>query len=224
MRSVEFVLYNDQITAGDEGMAKSSAAQMTKLALVDNVVAAIGQWQLRTTPWVVDVATRYNVPIFIENGHSDITMQKRRNVFRSYFTIADRVPIMLDFAASMGMRRIGMLSGDTVFGRMTGDTLEAYGKAKHDMDFLRFEFAQDEDRDFVEPLRAIKEYQPDLFINGGLIHTNYIVMKQATELGLLPHTPMMVTFGFPLRSEDFWRMAGESGVGTMWPATHYRPS
>ncbi len=224
MRPVEFVLANDQATAVTEGMAKSAAAQMTKLALVDNVAAVIGQWQLRTTPWVVDVATRYSVPIFIENGHNHVTMQKRRNVFRSYFTITDRVPLMLDFAAAQGMRRIGMLSGDTVFGQMTADSLEDYGRTKHEMDFLRFNFAQDGDHDFTEPLKAIREYQPDLFINGGLILSNYRMMKQAAEFGILPATPMMVTFGFPLRSEDFWRQAGELGVGTMWPATRYRPS
>lgn len=224
MRPVEFVLYNDQVTAADEGMARSSAAQMTKMALVDDVSAAIGQWHLRTTPWVVDVATRYNVPIFIENGHNLVTMQKRRNVFRSYFAIADRVPVMLDFAASQGMRRIAMLSGDTVFGLMTADSLEEYGRAKHEMDFLRFDFAQDGPREFGEPLRAILDYQPDLFIDGGLVETNYLVMRQAAEAGILPATPMMVTFGFPLRSDDFWRQAGEIGVGTMWPATRYRPS
>jgi branched-chain amino acid transport system substrate-binding protein len=223
-RQVEFVLYNDQLTAADEGMARSSAAQMTKLALVDDVVAALGQWHLRTTPWVVDVASRYDVPIFIENGHSDITAQKRRNVFRSYFSIADRVPVMLDFAAAHGMRRIGMICADTVFGQMTGDTLERYGRTRHDMDFLRVDFPQEEARDFTEALRNIKGYRPDLFINGGVITTNYLIIQQAAEVGLLPATPMMVTFGFPLRSDDFWRLAGTAGVGTVWPAMRYRPS
>jgi branched-chain amino acid transport system substrate-binding protein len=223
-RRIEFVLYDDQATAGDEGMARSSAAQMVKLALVDDVVAAIGQWHLRTTPWVVDVATRYGVPIFVENGHSDITAQKRRNVFRSYFTIADRVPLMLDFAASENMRRIAVICADTVFGMMTGNTLEKYGCEQHDMEFLRCDFSQDDTTDFTDQLRAIENYQPDLFINGGVIRTNYLIIEQAAKLGLLPRTPMMVTFGFPLRSSDFWRIAGEAGVGTMWPAMRYRPS
>ena len=223
-RQIEFVLYNDQFTAADEGMARSSAAQMTKLALVDDVVATIGQWHLRTTPSVVDVATRYNVPIFIENGHSDITAQKRRNVFRSYFTIADRVPVMLDFAAGENMRRIAMICTDTVFGQMTADTLEHYGKTRHGMEFLRFDFAQEDTTDFTEQLRAVKEFGPDLFINDGVVKTNYLIIQQAAAAGILPGTPMMVTFGFPLRSNDFWRLAGEAGVGTMWPAMRYRPS
>lgn len=223
-RGIEFVLYNDQATAASEGMARSSAAQMTKLALVDNVVAAMGQWHLRTTPWVAEVATRFNVPLFVENGHSHVTAQKRRNVFRSYFTVADRVPVMLDFAASQGMRRIGMISADTVFGQMTADTLEEYGTTRHGMEFLRFDFPQDDTEDLRAQLREIKDYRPDLFINGGVIKTNYMIVEQATEIGLRPATPMMVTFGFPLRSADFWRLSGEAGVGTMWPAMRYRPS
>jgi len=223
-KQVQFVLYNDQLSAAAEGMARSSAAQMTKLALVDGIVAALGQWHLRTTPWVVDVASRYNVPIFVENGHNDITAQKRRNVFRSYFSIADRVPVMLDFAAKHGMRRIGMICADTVFGQMTGDTLEKYGRTRHDIDFLRLDFPQEETRDFIEALRVIKDYQPALFINGGVVTTNYLIIQQAAEVGLLPDVPMMVTFGFPLRSEDFWRLSGTNGIGTMWPAMRYRPS
>lgn len=223
-RGVEFVLYNDQETAVEEGMAKSSAAQMVKAALVDEVIAVIGQWQLRTTPWVVDVASRYNVPIFVENGHAFVTAEKRRNVFRAYFSVADRVPYMLDFAAAQGWKRIGMLAGDTVFGKQVADALEDYGRTRHGMEFLRINFEQDGPRQFHEPLSAIKAYEPDLFINGGLIKTNYLAIEVATEIGLIPYTPMMVTFGFPLRSADFWRLSGQAGVGTMWCATRYRPS
>lgn len=223
-RQIELVLYDDQATAAAEGMARSAAAQMTKLALVDEVVAAVGQWHLRTTPWVVDVATRYGVPIFIENGHSHITAQKRRNVFRSYFTIADRVPVMLDFAASQGMRRIGLLAADTVFGQMMADTLVDYGTTRHGMDFLRFDFPQDDTTDFTPELKGIRDFWPNLFINGGVVTSNYRIIQQATEVGILPGTPMMVTFGFPLRSEDFWRLCGAAGVRTMWPAMRYRPS
>lgn len=223
-RQVEFVLYDDQATAAQEGMARSAAAQMVKLALVDGVVAAMGQWHLRTTPWVADVATRYDLPTFIENGHNLITAQKRRNIFRAYFSIADRVPVMLDFAGSVGMRKIGMVCPDTVFGQVMGDTLEKYGRERHGMEFLRFDFPQDDTTDFREQLRAIKDYGPDLFINGGVIKSNYLIVEQATEVGLRPTTPAMVTFGFPLRSADFWRLAGEAGVGTMWPAMRYRPS
>ncbi|MFK0289854.1 ABC transporter substrate-binding protein [Streptomyces sp. NPDC090442] len=223
-RGIELVLYDDQATAATEGMFRSAAGQMAKLALVDDVVAVMGQWHLRTTPWVVDVATKYNVPIFVENGYSEITAQKRRNVFRSYFSVADRVPLMLDFAAELGIRTVGMVCADTAFGLHTGDVLEQYGRTRHGMEFLRLDFEQDGTPDFGDLLGQIRDYQPDLFINGGVVRTNYQIMHAAAEAGLLPDTPLMVPFSYPLRSNDFWRLAGDAGVGAMWPAMQYRPS
>jgi branched-chain amino acid transport system substrate-binding protein len=134
------------------------------------------------------------------------------------------VPIMLDYAAGAGMRRIGLIAADTVFGQMMADTLVSYGQSKHGMEFERFDFAQDDTTDFRTQLEAIKKYQPDLFINGAVIKTNYLIIQQAAEIGLLPGTQMMVTFGFPLRSEDFWRLSGPAGLGTMWPGMRYRDS
>ncbi|MFE6612068.1 ABC transporter substrate-binding protein [Amycolatopsis sp. NPDC057786] len=223
-RQIELVLYDDQATARTEGMFRSAAGQMAKLALVDEVVAAMGQWHLRTTPWVVDIATKYDVPIFVENGYSEITAQKRRNVFRSYFSVEDRVPLMLDFAAELGIRKVGMVCADTAFGLHTGNSLESYGSTEHDMEFCRFDFEQDGKTDFAALLGGIRDYGPDLLINGGVIRTNYQIFGAAAEAGLLPGTPLMVPFSYPLRSNDFWRSTGDSGVGTMWPAMQYRPS
>jgi branched-chain amino acid transport system substrate-binding protein len=31
-------------------------------------------------------------------------------------------------------------------------------------------------------------------------------------------------FPFPMRSADYWRLAGPAGAGVLWPATYYRPS
>jgi branched-chain amino acid transport system substrate-binding protein len=51
-----------------------------------------------------------------------------------------------------------------------------------------------------------------------------MVLNEAAEVGLRPDPPMVVTFPFPLRSDDYWRLAGEAGNLVVWPATYYRPS
>lgn len=107
---------------------------------------------------------------------------------------------------------------------MIGDNLRTYGRSHHNMDFLRFDVSQEGARDFTDQLQAIKDCQPDLFINGSVIATTHLVIKQAAEVGLLPGTPMMVSSVYPQRSSDFWRLSGTTGVGTIWPATRYRPS
>jgi hypothetical protein len=63
-------------------------------------------------------------------------------------------------------------------------------------------------RSSAAQIRAIRAHRPDQFINDGVIRTNYLIVEQAIREGLLPGTPMMVTFGFPLRSDDLWRLAG----------------
>jgi branched-chain amino acid transport system substrate-binding protein len=131
-RNIQLVAYNDMATAAEEGFARSAVGQMAKLALVDNVLAVLGQWHLRTTPAVAELCEKVGVPMFVENGHSTVT-EGRRTIFRTYFSIADRVPLMLDCLASIGARRIALIAPDTVFGATMADTLEEYGRKHHDM-------------------------------------------------------------------------------------------
>jgi branched-chain amino acid transport system substrate-binding protein len=125
-----------------------------------------------------------------------------------------------------------MIVPDTVFGVTMADTIQEYGEKQHGMEFLRFDFEQEKALDWKDELQKTKEWRPDAFINGGLnvvagggpVGNSYLILQQAIEVGLLPGVPMMVTFGFPMRSQDYWRMAGDAGNGVMWPATRFRPS
>lgn len=230
-RNISIVAYNDMVTAAEEGFARSAVGGMAKLAMVDEVLAVIGQWHLRTTPWVAEMCEKLGMPMFVENGHSTITHGKR-TIFRTYFSIADRTPLMMDCLARIGAKRIGIVASDTVFGKATADTLQQYGESVHGMEFLRFDFEQEVVQDWRDQLRSIRDWEPDAFINGGLnviagggpVGNSYRILQQAVEVGLLPNVPMMVTFGFPMRSQDYWRMAGEAGNGVMWPASKFRPS
>jgi branched-chain amino acid transport system substrate-binding protein len=223
-RQIAFVMRNDQATAYADGMQCSVVGEVAKLAMIDKVTALLGQWHLRTAPYAAELCERIGIPMFVENGHSAVTASGFRTIFRTYFSIEDRVPLMLDLLAEQGVRRVAILAADTVFGLETADTLEAYGTATHGMEFLRFDFPQETTTDLAPQLRKIAEFEPDVIINDGVVRTNYLIVKQAAELGLRPRIPMMVTFGFPMRSEDFWRESGPAGNGILWPATCYRPS
>ena len=111
-----------------------------------------------------------------------------------------------------------------MFGLSTANELERYGQAERGMEFLRFDFSQESVTDIRAELEQVREWAPDAIINAGLIRTNYLFLNQAAELGLRPSVPMMVPFGFPMRSKDFWHFAGPAGIGILWPATQYRPS
>ncbi|KAA2255387.1 ABC transporter substrate-binding protein [Solihabitans fulvus] len=223
-RAVRLFLENDQRTADVEHMSRSAAGGMAKLVALDGVSAVVGQWHLRTSPVVADLAERWGVPTFIENGHNTIT-HGRRNLFRTYFSIADRAPMMAEFAARQGWRRIAVIAADTVFGQMLADTVgEALRDAIPDLELYREDFAQDGVTDLREQLARATEFGPDLLVNAGVVRTNYLIVEAAAETGLLPKVPMMACFPFPMRSQDYWNFAGQAGIGVMWPATRYSPT
>lgn len=221
---VRFVVQNDQASAADEGMQRSAVAGLAKLAIVDEVLAVVGQWHLRTAEHVTRTAELLGVPIFVENGHNSITTKQRRTLFRTYFSIADRVPMIIDFLAEQRLRRVAIIAPNTVFGGMMADTLVEVANVAGGFTIIRFDFDQESTTEVYDELRQIQDFAPDVLINCGVVRTNYMVLNQATEIGLLPDVQQLVMFPFPMRSDDYWRLAGEAGNLVIWPATAYRPS
>ncbi|MET0237193.1 MAG: ABC transporter substrate-binding protein [Kibdelosporangium sp.] len=222
-RSVRLFLENDQRTADVEHMSRSATGGMAKLVMLDGVSAVIGQWHLRTSPVVADLAERWGVPTFIENGHNTVT-EGRRHLFRTYFSIADRAPLMAAFAAKQGWRRVAVVAADTVFGQMLADTVcAALQDAIPDLELFREDFAQDGVSDLRAPLARATEFGPELLVNAGVVRTNYMIVEAAAETGLLPKVPMMACFPFPMRAQDYWALAGQAGAGVIWPATRFSP-
>lgn len=218
---VRLVLENDQRGAGSEHMSRSAVGGLAKLAFIDRVSAVVGQWHLRTVPAVAAAAEEIQIPVFIENGHNTAA-SGRRYTFRTYFSIADRAPLMASFVESQGFKRVAVVAADTVFGQMLADTLsDALQEAVPGVQLHRTDFAQDEVTDLGPQLRAVAEFGPDLLLNAGVVRTNYMVISSAIEAGVLPGTPMMVCFPFPMRSGDYWKGAGEAGAGVVWPATRF---
>ncbi|MCK8438100.1 ABC transporter substrate-binding protein [Streptomyces sp. D2-8] len=218
---IRFVLENDQRGANEEHMSRSAVGGLAKLAFVDRVAAVVGQWHLRTTPTVAAAAEEIGLPLFIENGHNTAT-SNRRYVFRTYFSIADRAPLMATFVREQGFKRIALVAADTVFGQMLADTLaEELRSTVPGAELHRIDFAQDGVSNLDDQLRSVAAFGPDLLLNIGVVRTNYMLIESAVRAGVLPGTPMMVCFPFPMRSDDYWRLAGKAGAGVVWPATRF---
>lgn len=218
---VRLVLENDQRGATEEHMSRSAVGGLAKLAFVDRVSAVVGQWHLRTTPTVAAAAEEIGLPLFVENGHNTVA-DDRRYVFRTYFSIADRAPLMAGFVKEQGFRRIALVAADTVFGQMLADTLAAELRTTvPEAEQFRVDFAQDGVTDLDEQLGAVADFGPDLLLNAGVVRTNYLIVQAAITAGLLPGVPMMACFPFPMRADDYWRLAGKAGAGVVWPATRF---
>ncbi len=158
-RSLALVAANDMASAREDGFQRSAVGAMAKLAIVDNVVAALGQWHLRTAGPVAELCEQIGLPLFVENGHPTVT-HGRRAIFRTYFSNQDRAPLMIDCLAAAGAARIGMIAADTVFGRTIADALEDYGRNERGMEFLRLDFPQESTLDWRAQLAEIKAWGP----------------------------------------------------------------
>jgi branched-chain amino acid transport system substrate-binding protein len=64
--------------------------------------------------------------------------------------------------------------------------------------------------DLTPQLLEIKSWKPDVVINIGVGTPAYLIIKQAADVGLLPGTPMLVSYDMPARAE-FWKNLGEKG-------------
>lgn len=221
-RRISFVLQNDQPVVPGELMQRSCVGGIAQLAAYDRVTAVLGQWHLRTAPHVAEVAEALGVPLFVENGHNTLTARRRRTLFRTYLSVADRTPMMVRFAVEQAWTKIAVLAADTVFGLMNAETFaEQAGRAG--IEIRRHDFDQEATTDLRGPLAELKAWGPDALFNCGVVRTNYLVINQAEEVGLLPGVPLLVAFPFPMRSADYWRLAGAAGNNVVWAATTFRP-
>jgi branched-chain amino acid transport system substrate-binding protein len=76
--------------------------------------------------------------------------------------------------------------------------------------------------DLTPQLLEIKSWKPDLLINVGIGTPTYLIIKQAYDIGLLPATPMLVSYDLPARPE-FWKNLGEKGTYVTF-ITYYHPT
>lgn len=222
----DFVIRDDQETVALDGgtMPRSAVGAMAKVAIVDQALAILGPWHLRYTDEVADLADRIGVPLFIENAHPFVTTKRRRAVFRTFTSVAERAPLLIRFAAEQGFKRIGMIHANTVFGNLAAERIQAEAEAAPEpFEVYSVSFDQESAVNLRPKLRAIKDWQPDVVINVGVIRTNHMVVKQAAEVGLLPGVPMMAPFQWPLRAAGYWEDLGESGLHMVWPATLFSP-
>ncbi|GIF16729.1 ABC transporter substrate-binding protein [Actinoplanes teichomyceticus] len=226
-RQFDFVIRDDQETVALDGgtMPRSAVGALAKVAIVDQVIAALGPWHLRYTDEVAELAERLGLPLFVENAHPSVTAKRRRTVFRTFTSLAERIPLLLRFAAEQGFKRIGVIHANTVFGESAAGLIAAeVERAGGTFELYSVPFDQESTTDLRPELEAIQRWQPDVVINVGVVRTNHLIVKQAAEIGLLPATPMMAPFQWPLRATDYWANLGESGLHLVWPATQFSPN
>jgi len=207
----------------DGGTPEKGVAGARKLILQDRVIAIVGQFHSSVALAVQDVCEQYGVPLIVLQASSARITEKHLNTtFRIHVIDPDRAALWVSYIKQMGYKKVAMIMELTDYGiglaNWTQKLIKDWGL---NVD-LRVWFFDRTATDFTPQLLEIKAWDPDVIINGGVGVPVYLITKQAYDLGILPKTPMIISYDAPARSEEYWRNVGEAGVGVLF-VIYYHP-
>ena len=204
-RKVELVVEDDA------GTPEKGIAGFRKLATQDGVVAVLGQFHSSVALAVQDLAEQFKVPIFATQASARAFTEKHRNYsFRTHVIDTDRVQLWNRWIKAKGFKKVALLAENTDYGvGLVEDTKKLFPTMVPGAELKAIVF----DRavvDLTPQLLEIKSWKPDLVLNVGVGTPAYLIIKQAADVGLLPGTPMLVSYDMPARAE-YWKNLGEKG-------------
>jgi branched-chain amino acid transport system substrate-binding protein len=204
-RKIELVIEDDA------GTPEKGGAGFRKLATQDGVVAVLGQFHSSVALAVQDLAEQFKVPLFATQASSRVFTEKHLNYsFRTHVIDTDRVQLWNRWIKEKGFKKVAVLAENTDYGvGLVEDTKKLFVTMGVSAELKTIIF----DRavvDLTPQLLEIKNWKPDLVINIGVGTPAYLIIKQAADVGLLPATPMLVSYDMPARPE-FWKNLGDKG-------------
>jgi branched-chain amino acid transport system substrate-binding protein len=210
------------VTADDAGTPEKGVAGFRKLVAEDKVVAVVGQFHSSVTLALAPVADQLQVPLFsTQSSDTRITANHYNFVFQTHTITADRAAAVAQFIKEYGFKKIAIVAENTDYGTGNTDALKAeLGRVAPGAEVRSWIFDR-QTADLTPLLLQVKEFGPDLIYNLGVGAPAYLIVKQSNDVGLLPQTPMVISYDVPIRPE-FWQNLGPQGRGIIFVA-YYHP-
>ena len=216
-RKIELVIEDDS------GTPEKGVAGLRKLASQDKVSAVIGQFHSSVMEAVQDLAEQLKIPVFSTQASAKgITEKHLTYTFRTHVIDPVRVQAWNRFIQQQGFKRVAIIAENTDYGiGLSDETKKQFASSgiKAELKSIIFDRAV---VDLTPQLLEIKSWKPDLLINVGVGTPAYLILKQASDVGLFPATPMLVSYDMPARPE-FWKNLGDKGAFTTFIA-YYHPT
>ena len=216
-RKIELVIEDDS------GTPEKGVAGLRKLASQDKVSAVIGQFHSSVMEAVQDLAEQLKIPVFSTQASAKgITEKHLTYTFRTHVIDPVRVQAWNRFIQQQGFKRVAIIAENTDYGiGLSDETKKQFAASgiKAELKSIIFDRAV---VDLTPQLLEIKSWKPDLVINVGVGTPAYLILKQASDVGLFPATPMLVSYDMPARPE-FWKNLGDKGTFTTFIA-YYHPT
>ncbi|HEY2992352.1 MAG TPA: ABC transporter substrate-binding protein [Methylomirabilota bacterium] len=199
------------VVEDDSGTPEKGAAGMRKLATQDQVAAVVGQFHSSVMTAVQALAEQFQVPVFATQASAkSITEQHLNYTFRTHVIDPDRCVMWTKWIKERGFKRVALITENTDYGvGLVDETKKAFAALLPGAELKTIIF----DRavvDLTPQLLDIKNWKPDVLLNGGIGTPMYLILKQAYDVGLYPAVPMLVSYDAPVRPE-YWKTVGDKG-------------
>jgi branched-chain amino acid transport system substrate-binding protein len=204
-RKIELVIEDDS------GTPEKGAAGFRKLATQDQVAAVIGQFHSSVMGAVQVLAEQFQIPVFSTQASAkEITAKHLNYTFRTHVIDPDRCLLWTRWVKERGFKRVALITENTDYGLgLVEETKKAFASMLPGVELKTIIF----DRavvDLTPQMLDIKNWKPDVILNGGVGTPVYLIIKQAYDVGLFPTVPMLVSYDVPVRPE-YWKTLGEKG-------------
>lgn len=205
-----------------QGRTEPGVAGYRRLATEEKVVGVTGFFHSSVAIAVNEVAKELGTAtISTQASAADITAKHYEIAFRTHAIDPFRVQAFLDFIKAKKFKRIAMVAETTDYGIGISDELEEQNKAEKaglELQKITFDHAS---TDLTPQLLQVKAFKPDLVINIAVGQPVDLMIDEATTLGILPATPMLVSYDAPARPQ-FWQLHPQNGNGIYFIA-YYSP-
>jgi branched-chain amino acid transport system substrate-binding protein len=197
-------------------------ANYRRLVGEDKVVAVTGFFHSSVALGINEVAKEMGVPtLAVQASASDITAKHYDIAFRTHAVDPVRVAAWMEFIKQKGFKKVSIIAETTDYGiGLTDETVAQNKSGNLGLDIQKITF-DNKATDFTAQLLQIKAFKPDLVLNIGVGTPVDLIMDQATTIGLLPNTPMLISYDAPTRPQ-YWQLHAKNGVGIYFIA-YYSP-
>ena len=206
-----------------QGRTEGGIAAYRRLATEAKAVAVTGFFHSSVNIAVNEVAKELGVPtIGTQTSAADVTAKHYDIAFRTHAIDPIRVQAFFEFVKKKGFKRVSLVAETTDYGIGIMEEFEKQNsETKSGLDLHKITFDHGT-TDLTPQLLQVKAFKPDLIINIGVGQPLDLMIDQATTLGLLPNTPMLLSYDAPVRPQ-FWQLHPKNGVGIYFVA-YYSPS
>lgn len=194
-----------------QGRTEAGVTAYRRLVSEEHAVGVTGFFHSSVNIAANEVAKELGVPtIGTQTGAADVTGKHYDVAFRTHVIDPLRAAAWLGWIKKQGYKRVSVLAETTDYGIGLANETEEQAKAKKlglAIQTLTFDHAV---TDLTPLLLQAKAFKPDVIINVGVGQPLDLMVSQATTIGLLPQTPMLISYDAPVRPQ-WWQLHAKDG-------------